>query len=135
MENLFKKEHYELLLKAISSYKVILDVVSDDELAKNKLDDILDDLYSLHEKYGVDEDKLEDIQEEFEQMIEEYNTLNASLLIANEIAIGKMTKKYGKDLENITDEAVENEFMPSISEILKDINENGVEKYLNYDAK
>jgi hypothetical protein len=135
MENLFKKEHYELLLKAISSYKVILDVVSDDELAKNKLDDILDDLYSLHEKYGVDEDKLEDIQEEFEQMIEEYNTLNASLLIANEIAIGKMTKKYGKDLENITDEAVENEFMPLISEILKDINENGVQKYLNYDAK
>ncbi|HOP49542.1 MAG TPA: hypothetical protein PK887_02845 [Ignavibacteriales bacterium] len=135
MDNLFKKEHYELLLKAISSYKVILDVVSDDELAKNKLDDILDDLYSLHEKYGVDEDKLEDIQEEFEQMIEEYNTLNASLLIANEIAIGKMTKKYGKDLENITDEAVENEFMPLISEILKDINENGVQKYLNYDAK
>ena len=119
MDNLFKKEHYELLLKAISSYKVILDVVSDDELAKNKLDDILDDLYSLHEKYGVDEDKLEDIQEEFEQMIEEYNTLNASLLIANEIAIGKMTKKYGKDLENITDEAVENEFMPLISEILR----------------
>jgi hypothetical protein len=135
MENLFKKEHYELLLKAISSYKVILDVVSDDALTKNKLDDILDDLYSLHEKYGVDEDKLEDIQEEFEQMIEEYNTLNASLLIANEIAIGKMTKKYGKDLENITDEAVENEFMPLISEILKDINENGVQKYLNYDAK
>jgi hypothetical protein len=135
MENLFKKEHYELLLKAISSYKVILDVVSDDALTKNKLDDILDDLYSLHEKYGVDEDKLEDIQEEFEQMIEEYNTLNASLLIANEIAIGKMTKKYGKDLENITDEAVENEFMPLISEILKDINENGVQKYLNYDSK
>jgi|GEM_PF-4071771 len=133
MNNLFKKEHYTLLIKALNVYRTVSHVVEDNNEEMDKIDELLDDLFELHDKYDVSDEKLGEILEEFEVMCENYNEVNISLFIASEIAAKKLEKQYSKPFEELDDKIIEEQYIQLVTNIMNDIHNNGVNNYLKYE--
>ncbi len=133
MNNLFKKEHYTLLIKALNVYRTVSHVVEDNNQEMDKIDELLDDLFELHDKYDVSDERLGEILEEFEVMLENYNEVNISLYLASQITTKKLEKKYSKPFEELDDDIIEEQYIQLLTNILNDIRNNGVDNYLKYE--
>lgn len=133
MEKLFKNEHYELLLKALNVYRTVFTITKENERESEMIDDLIDNLFALHEKYEISEEKLNELLDEFEEMIEEYNEINFYTILANEIFRLKMEKKYNKNFSELTENEFEEEYTKYIMPTLLDMRKNGLKEYVKYE--
>lgn len=133
MEKLFKNEHYELLLKALNVYRTVFNLTKENEQESEMIDDLIDNLFALHEKYEISDEKLNELLDEYEEMMEEYNEINFYTILANEIFRLKMEKKYNKDLRELNEKEFEEEYSNYILPTLLDMQKNGLKEYVKYE--